>query len=153
MDYNCNLNQKEAQPVLSIRSRSAVQGMPELMGRCFGAVAQYLGELGEAPAGMPFAAFYNMDMNDMDVEIGFPVERALPGRGEIQASQIPGGWQASLLFIGRYDAMVPAYQELTEFVKTSGHEATGVAYEFYLNDPSELSPEQAQTLIMFPLKS
>ena len=153
MDYNCNLTQKEAQPVLSIRSRSAVQGMPELMGRCFGAVAQYLGELGEAPAGMPFAAFYNMDMNDMDVEIGFPVGRALPGRGEIQASEIPGGWQATLLFIGPYDAMVPAYQALTEFVKANGHEATGVAYEFYLNDPSGLSPDQAQTLIMFPLKS
>jgi effector-binding domain-containing protein len=123
------------------------------MGRCFGAVAQYLGELGEAPAGMPFAAFYNMDMNDMDVEIGFPVGRALPGRGEIQASEIPGGWQAALLYVGRYDAMVPAYQALTEFVKASGYEATGVAYEFYLNDPTGLSPEQAQTLIMFPLKS
>ena len=153
MDYNCNLTQKEAQPVLSIRSRSAVQGIPELMGRCFGAVAQYLGELGEAPAGMPFAAFYNMDMNDMDVEIGFPVGRALPGRGEIQASEIPGGWQATLLYVGRYDAMVPAYEALGEFVKAEGHEATGVTYEFYLNDPSDLSPEQAQTLIMFPLKS
>ena len=153
MDYNCNLTQKEAQPVLSIRSRSAVQGMPELMGRCFGAVAQYLGELGEAPAGMPFAAFYNMDMNDMDVEIGFPVGRALPGRGEIRASEIPGGWQATLLFIGPYDDMVPAYEALGEFVKAEGHEATGVTYEFYLNDPSGLSPDQAQTLIMFPLKS
>jgi effector-binding domain-containing protein len=152
MDYECKLTQKEAQPVLSIRSRSAVQDMPELMGRCFGAVAQYLGELGEAPAGMPFAAFYNMDMNDMDVEIGFPVGRALPGRGEIQAGEIPGGWQASLLFVGRYDAMAPAYQALAEFVNNSGHEATGVAYEMYLNDPSELSPEQAETLIMFPLK-
>ncbi|OGO37956.1 MAG: transcriptional regulator [Chloroflexi bacterium RBG_16_57_11] len=153
MDYNCELTQKEAQPVLSIRSRSVVQAMPELMGRCFGSVAKYLGELGEAPAGMPFAAFYNMDMNDLDVEIGFPVGRALPGRGEVQPSEIPGGWQATLFFTGRYDAMTPAYQALTEFVKASGHEPTGVAYEMYLNDPSGLSPEQAQTLIMFPLKS
>ena len=153
MEYNCNLSQKEAQPVLSIRSRSAVQGIPELMGRSFGAVAQYLGELGEAPAGMPFAAFYNMDVNDMDVEIGFPEGRVLPGRGEIQPGEIPAGWQASLLYVGRYDSMAPAYQALAEFVKTSGHEPTGVAYEMYLNDPSELSPEQAQTLIMFPLKS
>ena len=153
MDYNCNLTQKEAQPVLSIRSRSAVQGMPELMGRCFGAVAQYLGELGEAPAGMPFAAFYNMDMNDLDVEIGFPVGRALPGRGEIQASEIPGGWQATLLFVGPYDAMVPAYDALNEYVKASGHEPTGVVYEMYLNDPSQTPGELPQTLIMFPLKS
>ena len=94
MSYNCELTQKTSQPTLSIRSRAAVQNMPELMGRSFGAVIQYLGELGEAPAGMPFAAFYNLDMDDLDVEIGWPVGQALPGRGEIQASEIPGGWQA-----------------------------------------------------------
>ena len=48
--------------------------------------------------------------------------------------------------------MVSGYEALAEFVKESGHEPTGVSYEFYLNDPSELSPEEAQTLIMFPLK-
>jgi effector-binding domain-containing protein len=153
MDYPCKLEKKEVQPVLSIRARSAVQYLPELMGRCFGALAQYLGELGEPPAGMPFAAYYNMDMNDLDLEIGFPVGRPLPGRGEIQPSEIPGGWQATLHFTGRYDAMAPAYEALTEFIKNSGHEPTGVAYEFYLNDPTGLSPEEAQTLIMFPLTS
>ncbi len=153
MDYPCNLEQKETLPVLSIRARTAVQNLPALIGQSYGAIAQYLGELGEAPAGMPFTAYYNMDMNDLDVEIGFPVGQRLPGRGEVQPGEIPGGWQATLLFVGRYDAMGPAYEALTEFVKNSGHEPTGVAYEFYLNDPTGLSPEEAQTLIMFPLIS
>jgi effector-binding domain-containing protein len=153
MDFNCVLSQKPPQPTLAIRARSAVQNLPELMGRSFGAVAQYLGELGESPAGMPFAAYYNLDMNDLDLEIGFPVGQPLPGRGEVQPGEIPGGWQASLLFTGPYDAMEPAYKALTEFIQNSGHQPTGVAYEFYLNDPTGLSPEEAQTLIMFPLIS
>jgi effector-binding domain-containing protein len=57
-----------------------------------------------------------------------------------------------VLYIGPYDAMAPAYEALTEFVKASGHEPTGVAYEMYLNDPSQTPGEQPQTLIMLPLK-
>jgi effector-binding domain-containing protein len=153
MSIECKLTNQNPQPVLSIRSRSPAANIPNLMGYAFGTIIQYLAELGEAPAGMPFAAFYNLDTEDMDVEIGWPVGRELPGRGEIEASEIPGGWQASLFYTGRYDSMAPAYDALAEFVKANGYEPTGVAYEFYLNDPSELSPEEAQTMIMFPLKS
>jgi effector-binding domain-containing protein len=153
MEHDCKLTNQPAQPVLSVRSRSAAENIPGLMGRVFPAVLGYLNLLGETPAGMPFAAFYNMDANDMDVEVGWPVGRELPGQGEIKAGEIPGGWQASLLYTGSYDAMAPAYEALAEFVKANGYEPTGIAYEFYLNDPSGLSPDQAQTLIMFPLKS
>lgn len=152
MEYKCNLNLKEPQPTLSIRSRTTEQDLPALVGRAFGAVVQYLGELGEAPAGPPFSIYYNMDMQDLDTELGFPVGRALPGRGEIQASEIPGGWQASLLYTGPYPGMGVAYQALTDFVKESGREPTGVAIEFYLNSPMDTPAEGLQTLIIFPLK-
>ena len=152
MEFICNLEQKEAQPVLSIRTRTTELDLPQLVGRCFGAVAQYLGELGEAPTGPPFTVYYNMDMQNLDTELGFPVSKALPGRGEIQAGEIPSGWQASLLYTGPYPGLGSAYQALTEFVQTSGREATGVAIEFYLNSPMDTPAERLQTLIVFPLK-
>ena len=152
MEFTCNLERKEAQPVLSIRTRTTEQGLPELVGQCFGAVAQYLGELREAPAGPPFTAYYNMDMQNLDAELGFPVGKALPGRGEIQAGEIPGGWQASVLYTGPYQGLGPAYTALTDFVRSSGHEATGVAIEFYPNSPMDTPAEKLQTLIVFPLK-
>jgi effector-binding domain-containing protein len=153
MDFECNLTLKESQPVLSIRARIAEQDLPALVGRAFGAVAQYLSELGEAPAGPSFAAYYNMDMQDLDTELGFPVGGALPGTGEIQAGEIPGGWQVSLIYTGPYPGMGLAYQALTEFVQASGREPTGVAIEFYLNSPMDTPAERLQTLIIFPLKS
>ena len=152
MELICNLEQKEAQPVLSIRTHTTEQDLPELVGRCFGAVAQYLGELGEAPAGLPFAVYYNLDMQNLDTELGFPVGKPLPGRGEIQSGEIPGGWQASVLYTGPYPGLGQAYQALTEFVQSSGHAATGVAIEFYLNSPLDTPAEKLQTLIIFPLK-
>jgi effector-binding domain-containing protein len=115
-------------------------------------MAQYLGELGEQPVGPPFVAYFNEDMADLDIEIGFPVARELPGRGGVQPSEIPGGKVATCLHVGPYGEIEPAYEALTEFVAESGHEATGICYEVYLNDPQETPPEALQTQILFPLK-
>jgi effector-binding domain-containing protein len=66
--------------------------------------------------------------------------------------EIPGGKLAQCLYIGPYNKIEPAYNALTEWVKENGYEATGVAYEFYLNDPGEVAPEELLTQIVFPLK-
>lgn len=152
MSYQCEIKQQPAQPALSIRARTPVQDLGQVVGKAYGAIAQYLGEMGEQPAGPPFVAYYNMDMQDLDAEIGFPVSRKLPGRGDIQASEIPGGELATCLHIGPYDKVGAAYEALSRWIQDNGRAATGVAYEIYLNDPSQTLPQQLQTQILFPLK-
>lgn len=152
MEYQCELKEQAAQPALSVRTHAAVQDLPALFGKAYGAIMQYLAELGEQPVGMPFAAYYDMNMQNMDVEIGFPVGRPLAGKGEIQASEFPGGKLASVMHIGPYDQMGPAYDALTQWVKAQGYEATGVAYELFYSEP-ETPPMEIRTEIMFPLKS
>jgi effector-binding domain-containing protein len=152
MTYNCELKEQAAQPTLTIRTRIPVQNIPQFMGKAFGGVMQYLEEQGEQPAGPPFAAYYNMDMQNMDVEAGFPVSRSLAGRGELQAGTIPGGKRATCLHVGPYEQLGLAYEALTEWIKANGYEPTGVAYEFYLNAPDDTPPQGLQTLMVFPLK-
>jgi effector-binding domain-containing protein len=152
MDYKCEVKELPAQPVLSIRTKSAVQGLPQVLGASYGAIAQYLGSLGENPAGAPFVAYYNMDMQNLDIEIGFPVSRPLDGQGNIQPSQVFGGKLATCLYVGPYSGVGPAYDALTQFVKDNGLEASGAAYEFYLNDPQTVQPSELLTQIYFPLK-
>ena len=152
MDYKCEVKELPAQPVLSIRTKSAVQGLPQVLGVSLGAIAQYLGSLGENPTGAPFVAYYNMDMQNLDIEIGFPVSRPLAGQGNIQPNQIFGGKLATCLHVGPYSDIRPAYDALTQFIKEKGVEPTGVAYEFYLNDPQTVQPSELQTQIYFPLK-
>ena len=125
---------------------------PALFGRVYGEIMQYLGELGEYPAGMPFAAYHNLDMQNLDIEVGFPVARKLDGRGEIQASEFPGGRLASVMHVGPYDALTSAYNALAQWVKEQGLEPTGVSYELYY-DPPETPPQDIRTEIIFPLKS
>jgi effector-binding domain-containing protein len=122
-----------------------------LMGEAYGKIGQYLGVLNEVPIGPPFAAYYNDDMQDLDVAIGFPVARVLEGRDEIQAGELPGGRIATCVHTGPYSEIEPAYDALSAWVADQGLEPTGVAYEFYLNDPQTTPPEDLQTRIVYPL--
>ncbi len=152
LSYTCEIQDQPERPTLSVRTRAAVQDLPQIFGQTYGALMQYMNEMGAQPAGMPFAAYYNMDMQNLDIEIGFPVTSPLPDRGEIKSSALPAGKYAATIHTGPYDTVGPAYEALTEFVKESGYEPTGIAYEFYFSGP-ETPPEQIQTQIVFSLKS
>ncbi len=152
MAYECQLIERPARPVLSVRFRSPVQDLPQHFEKTYGTIAQYLGELGEQPTDAPFAAYYNMDMQDLDVEAGFPVNKTLPGRADIQAGELPGGKSASCVHVGPYDQVGPAYDALMKWIADNGYEATGVAYEWYLNDPREAPGQEPITRIEMPLK-
>lgn len=152
MTYPCELKEQPAQNTLSIRTRSAVGDLPGVMGRVFAEIIQYLAGVGENPDGPPYAAYYNMDMQDLDIEIGFPVSKKLDGRGEIQSGEIPGGQFAACLYTGPYSGIAPAYTALSEWIKSQDFTTTGVAYEFYITDPATTPADELQTQIIFPLE-
>jgi len=152
MSYQCELREQPAQPTLTIRTRTSVQNLPQLFGKSYGAIAQHLAQLGQYPAGAPFAAYYNMDMQSLDVELGFPVPKELPGKDDIKPGRISGGKFAVVLHTGPYSEVALAYDALTKWVAEKRYEVTGVAYEVYLNDPSQTKPEDLKTQVMFPLK-
>lgn len=152
MEFKFAITEQPAQPVLSVRFRTAVADLPQELGRVYGAVAQYLGEMGESPSGDPFAAYYNMDMEDLDVEAGFPVTKTLPARGEIKAGEIPGSKQVSYLHKGPYPDSEPAYNAMMKWIQENNLTPTGTAYEFYLNSPLEVPESELLTKIVFPLK-
>jgi effector-binding domain-containing protein len=148
----CEAIHQPMQPVLSIRTRTSVDQLPDLVGQSYAAIMQYLQEAGGAPSGVPFAAYFNMDMQDLDVELGFPVAQALPGQGQIQPGAIPAGMVATCLYTGPYPQMGAAYEAITQWIKDHGYEPSGVSYEYYLNSPADCPPEELQTRIAFPLK-
>jgi hypothetical protein len=82
MTHECQLLNRPPQPTLSVRTRSSVQALPQVLGPAWGAIMQYAGRLGVQPSGPPFVAYHNMDMQDLDLEIGFPFAQQLKGEGE-----------------------------------------------------------------------
>jgi effector-binding domain-containing protein len=152
MFYSCELKELPVQPTISVRKSIPVQELKPFLDTSYGLVYQHLCAQGEPPAGPPYAAYYNMDMQNLDVEAGFPVSKSLTGEGEMKASEMLSGKFAACLHIGSYDELAPAYQALTQWTQENGYETTGVKYEVYLNDPALTPPEELRTQILFQLK-
>lgn len=152
MEYKFVVSEEKAQPVLAVRSRTSVANLPQELGKAYGAIIQYLQKIGEQPCNAAFAAYHNMDMENLDVEMGFPVPKPLPGQGDILAGEIPGGRQASYLYKGPYAGVAPVYEALSRWMQEQGHMPTGICYEFYYNSPLEVPESELLTKIVFPLK-
>ena len=152
MDFEIEVSAPAPRPALAIRTRTPVTAIGQAMAQAFGTVYQYMLEIGAKPGECAFSAYYNMDMNDLDVDIGFVLAEPAPGWGEIHAMEIPGGQQVSCMYTGPYNQMEAAYTAMTEWMAANGCTPTGHAYEFYYNDPSQVPPSELLTKIMFPLQ-
>jgi effector-binding domain-containing protein len=148
----CEFSERAAQPALVIRTRSAVQHLAALFGEGYGVIMAYLAEVGKQPAGMPFAAYLNQDMQDLELEFGFPVTEPLPGRGRIQPSELPGGTWCTIVHTGPYDQVGPAWNALAAAMRERQYSPAGPGYEFYYSEPGT-PPAETRTLIGFPARA
>ena len=145
------LVQQNEQPVLAIRTMTSIEKLPQLIGESYQKMADYLAELGECLSDVPFVAYHNMDMHHLDVEIGFPVMKKLPDKGDLKSGCIPESRSISCMCLGPYGDIEPTYNEMAEFMKQNGYEPTGTAYEYYYND-SDFPEKVRLTKIVMPIK-
>ena len=134
---------------LVVCTKTSVQNLPSLIGKCYGEIAAYLGEMGESPADIPFVAYH--DMQNLDVEIGFPVSSDLPGKGDIIQSCIPEGLSVFSVYMGPYSQMETVYSEMAEWISKNGFIPTGTVYEHYYDSP-DFPESQYLTKIVMPVK-
>lgn len=148
--FPCEFKHEAQRPTLSIRFRAPVSELAAHFGEVYGAIIGYLAERGQTPPGPAFATYYNMDMDALDVEAGFPVAEPVPGHGRIEAHGLPEGTYAVCHYVGPYDGVSVAYDELTTFVAANGYIPSGIAYEWYYDGP-ETPPDKARTDVAFPV--
>ena len=124
------LLQSNDQPIISIRTVTTAEQLHNLIADSFFKMATYLNELGEYPNGVPFVAYHNLDMQNLDAEIGFPVTKILPDRENIKAGYLPAGQSIFCMYRGPYNQIEPVYEEMAEWIKIRGLEPVGSAYEY-----------------------
>ena len=156
MDFECafvpELKELVSRPALTIRTRTRVSDIAALFNKGYTAIALLLNEREKVPAGPPFALYYNMDMDNLEVEFGFPVGELVEGSGSIKASATPSGKAVTTLYIGPYEEVEPAYDFLMKWCADNSLILNGVACEIYLNDPSQTPPEMLKTQVSLLLK-
>ncbi|MGM9927227.1 MAG: GyrI-like domain-containing protein [Bacillus sp. (in: firmicutes)] len=142
---------KNEQPTMYIRTRTSVEKLPQLIGECYEKLAAYLKEMDEQLSEVPYVAYYNMDMQDLDVEIGFPMAKPMPNKGEIKAGSIPAGKRIFCMYQGPYNEIESIYNEMATWIVEKGFKSEGIAYEFYYND-MEYPESQWLTKVEMPIK-
>ncbi len=134
-----------------VRVTVPVDQLPATVGAAFGEVMAYLGGTEASVAGPPFVLYHNEDMHALDVEMGFPVDREVPGQGRVRPSRIPGGRVLSAVHVGPYAELERSYAPLMQHMAEEGLKGTGWMYELYLNSPEDTPADALRTEICFPL--
>lgn len=152
MSLKCETVVLEDQKTLCIRTRCAAKNLPDVIGKTYQEIIKHMCEKGEQPCGVPYVGYFNMDMDDLDVEIGFPVSNNIEEKGNIKMSTIPGGKYATAIHKGSYSKLTDSYNILMKWMEENKLEATYIGYEYYLNDPGEVSEDELETKILFQMK-
>ena len=152
MQLNIETREQRHQGVLSIRMNTSAADLPVVIGESYEKIAKYLEELDVEPSGPPFVAYYNLDMENLDVEMGFPVDDVVPGDHDMCPGEIEEGKVVSCMYEGPYEGMVKVYDAMNEYISENGFKAKGIAYETYYNSPDDVtSTDELLTRIDLPV--
>lgn len=134
--------EKPERPYLGIRFRTPFDGMFALATKHLKELRKWSKTNAVPEAGPYFMRYYRCDMTSiMDVEVGLMTHAALAGEGHVQASSIPPGKYASLVYRGNG---LRGNQALMQWAKDNGvafeplvanqAESYTARYEAYLTD-------------------
>lgn len=152
MQLEFQIEERQAQPTLAMRTQIPVSELPAFFDKTFGSIMQRLGEIGQHPSGAPFAIYRNMDMDNLDIEAGFPLAEAVEGKGELIAGELPAGKYCTTVAVGPYDNLPAAWSALMQHVEAEGHTTGSFVFEVYVSDPTTVAPEEIQTQLFVPLE-
>jgi effector-binding domain-containing protein len=114
-------------------------------------VAMWLEKKNIKPAGSPFFRYLKMD-NELEVEIGFPVELPISGDERISPGGFLAGKYAVVKYFGHYNKLYEAHTELEKLSDKNKIKKKGGHTEFYPTDPAlEPDPNKWETIIISQL--
>ncbi|GAA1852222.1 GyrI-like domain-containing protein [Asanoa iriomotensis] len=125
-----HVEQREPQPVLSIRQTIPVAELTQAQGASLHELWQVLQDGGITPAGAPFVRYHTFGDVETDVETGVPVAEPADGTGRVRAGELPSGRAVRTVHLGGHDRLGEAYNRIQEWLETHGT-ATGPAWEVY----------------------
>lgn len=138
---------------LMIRLTTSVSELPKVIGEAYKDIMDYMQSSGIQCSGYPYVLYHNMDMNNLDIDIGWPVQQFDNGNGNIKPSTIPGGKVLFETHTGPYSKLEDTYKKVMEYIKEKGIKTTEWMYEMYPNSPLDTPEDKLITEIYFPVIS
>lgn len=123
------------QSVLSIRTVLDFKDFPTVAKESYVHITDFMTTRNLLPSGCPFVCYYNADLKQLDVEMGFPIAQEIEtGNTKIQCHTIPRQRMVSALFQGPYEESDPLMMEIFQWIGEHNLVPEGAIYNYYLND-------------------
>lgn len=143
------LTQQQEQHTLTIRKTiNFMTGFSAFALDCFDKTNEYLSSIDSLFGGEPIVCFHNMDLEHLDVEIGFPVANHINGSKEIKANLMPSQRIVSAIDLGPYEQQDPTLEDIFTWIQQNGYEMQGTIYYQYLNDTNRPASEFLTKMIL-----
>ena len=142
-----------AQPTVVVRAKVHPERLAPVMGKLFPEVMAFVQASAAEPAGPPFSRYLCMKEEEWEIACGIGVSRPLPGDGQVEASELPGGAAVTTMHRGRYEALGASWAALQRWVEDNGKVPTEAPWELYWTDPGTVKdPAEWRTEIVIPVQ-
>ena len=129
-----------------IRAVVAMDGLVAFFDRSFSSLATAIAEQGVAITGPAFALYHGPPTDQIDLEVGFPTDRAVEPAGDVVAGTLPAGRVARLVHLGSYDRLVASWERLGSWMGEHGLTPGPLLWEVYVTEPSpDMDPAELRS--------
>jgi effector-binding domain-containing protein len=152
MDHAIQEVMLASQRGISIRATVPMPDLPRFFGEAFHELETAVIAAGEHPTTPPFAQYFSVAPQGVDVEVVMPADAPLQARGRVHPVSLPGGPAVQIRHVGPYDGLAAAYRSIEGWMLMHGRKPSGPPREVYLTDP-RLVPDPAhwETLVIQPI--
>lgn len=150
-----DVREQPTRTVAVVRREVRMDELTAFYDTAYGEVQRAVAEAGGQVVGTAIGWYHGMPTDTVDVAAGFPVEGldAGPLAGRVEVVELPGGRALVALFVGPYDGLGAAWQEVEERRAQDGTDGRGDFWEEYVTDPSpDDDPAANETLLVLPLR-
>ncbi len=137
-----------------VRGRVPFAELPAFYDSAYTAVAAALAAAGSPPSGSAYGWYAAMPTSDVDLAAGFGAPVGTPLDDErVELQTIPGGSAVVATFVGPYDQLTAAWQQVESWrATTNAGTPRGDFYEEYVTEPSpDGDPSQNVTRLVLPV--
>ena len=142
----------DEQPAAVVREIVPLDALTDFFGRSYHAIAAAVADQGLQVVGPPFAKYYGMPTDRVDLEAGFPVAGSVAPAGDVRAGSLPAGRCYEAVHTGPYDTLEQTYNLVLARMAADGVQPSEVMCEYYLDGPDDNpDPTQWHTRVCWPV--
>jgi effector-binding domain-containing protein len=130
------LTQHREQDTFVVHDRVPMSEIKQFFDRALPTVMAALTAQGAHPVGPPFAKYYGMPTDTIELDVGFPVAHRATAADGATPGTLPGGPVVRAVHVGSYDDLSQTYDDMYAWMKNEGLEPADAMWEVYLSDPS-----------------